>query len=163
MSSSESQLVIQNLQRSLSSLLIWGVLYAGLLLLLLTMRPQSFPGDQVLVVPSLIGAAVLTIAGLVGGWLLWQKTRLDAVKDVPGRKLGAKEREPGLTPRAQLLRKRIILAATCFEIPAFVGFALPLMGGRVLLWVGIALIAGSVAIIFWLKKQMPARIQEALG
>lgn len=163
MSSTEAQLLIQALQRSLSSLLIWGVLYAGLLLLLLMMRPQSFPGDQVLVMPSLIGAGVLSVAGLVGGWVLWQKTRLEAVKHVPGRKLGAKERDPGLTPRAQLLRKRIILASTCFEIPAFAGFALPLMGGRSLLGVGLALIALSVGVIYWLKRQMPARIQEALG
>lgn len=163
MSSTETQLLTQNLQRSLSSLLIWGILYAGLLLLLLTMRPQSFPGDDVLVVPSLIGGAILSLVGLVGGWVLWQKTRLEAVKDVPSRKFGAKERATGMTPRAQLLRKRIILAATCFEIPAFIGFALPLMGGRALLWVGMAFIAASVGIIFWLKKQMPARLQEALG
>jgi hypothetical protein len=143
--------------------MIWGVLYAGLLILLLTMRPKSFPGDDLLVVPSLIGALLLTTVGLVGGWILWQKTRLEAVKDVPARKFGAKEREAGLTPRAQLLRKRVILAATCFEIPAFIGFALPLMGGRSLLWVGIALIAVSVGIIFWLRKQIPARVQEALG
>ncbi len=163
MSSTETQLITQSLQRSISSLMIWGVLYAGLLILLLTMRPKSFPGDDVLVVPSLIGALILTIVGLAGGWVLWQKTRLEAVKDVPGRKFGAKERDPGLTPRAQLLRKRVILAATCFEIPAFIGFALPLMGGRSLLWVGIALIALSVGIIFWVRKQIPSRIQEALG
>ena len=163
MSSTETQLITQSLQRSISSLMIWGVLYAGLLILLLTMRPKSFPGDDLLVVPSLIGALLLTTVGLVGGWILWQKTRLEAVKDVPARKFGAKEREPGLTPRAQLLRKRVILAATCFEIPAFIGFALPLMGGRSLLWVGIALIAVSVGIIFWLRKQVPARVQEALG
>ncbi len=163
MSSIETLTLTQSLQRSLSTLLIWGALYGGLLLLLLTMRPGSFPGDNALVVPSLIGALVLTAVGLGGGWILWQKTRLEALKDVPARKFGAKEREPGLTPRAQLLRKRVILTATCFEIPAFIGFALPLMGGRSLLWVGIALIAASVAIIFWLKKQVPARIREALG
>jgi hypothetical protein len=163
MSSTETQLITQSLQRSISSLLIWGVLYAGLLILLLTMRPNSFPGDDVLVIPALIGALILTTVGLVGGWILWQKTRLEAVKDVPARKFGAKERDPGLTPRAQLLRKRVILAATCFEIPAFIGFALPLMGGRSLLWVGIALIAASVGIVFWLRKQIPARVQEALG
>lgn len=163
MSSTETLLLTQSLKRSLTTLMIWGVLYAGLLLLLLMMRPQSFPGDQALFVPALIGAAILSIGGLAGGWVLWQKTRYDAVKEVPARKFGAKEREPGLTPRAQLLRKRIILTATCFEIPAFVGFALPLMGGRSLLWAGMALIAASIAIVFWLGKQVPQRLREALG
>ena len=163
MSSTETQIVSQNLKRSLTSLLIWGVLYGGLLLLLLMMRPQSFPGDDALLIPSLIGAFVLTAIGLVAGGILWKKTSREALKDVPGRKFGAKERDPGLTPRAQLLRKRIILTATCFEIPAFIGFALPLMGGRDLLWVGMALIAGSVAVVFWLTKQVPERVREALG
>ncbi|MNK67648.1 hypothetical protein D3C87_869900 [compost metagenome] len=163
MSSTETQLLTQTLKRSLTSLLIWGVLYGGLLILLLMMRPKSFPGDDALLIPSLIGAFLLTAIGLIAGGILWKKTSLEALKDVPARKFGAKEREAGLTPRAQLLRKRIILTATCFEIPAFIGFALPLMGGRSLLWVGMALIAGSVATVFWLTKQVPERVREALG
>ena len=163
MSSTETLILTQNLKRSLTSLLIWGVLYGGLLLLLLMMRPQSFPGDDALLIPSLIGAFVLTAIGLGAGGVLWKKTSRDALKDVPARKFGAKERDPGLTPRAQLLRKRIILTATCFEIPAFIGFALPLMGGRDLLWVGMALIAGSVAVVLWLSKQVPERVREALS
>lgn len=163
MSSTETVDLTRSLQRSLTSLLVWGVIYGGLLLLLITIRPGTFPGDNALVVPSLIGAAVLTLAALVGGWAFWQKTRLEALKDLPARKLGAKEREPGLTPRAQLLRKRMILTATIFEVPAFIGFALPLMGGRALMGAGVALIVLSVAIIYWLKKQLPARVQEVLG
>lgn len=163
MSSTETQLLTQSLKRSLMSLLIWGVLYGGLLLLLLMMRPQSFPGDDALLIPSLIGAFLLSAIGLVAGGIYWNKTTLQALKDVPARKVGAKERDPGLTPRAQLLRKRIIITATCFEVPAFIGFALPLMGGRALLWVGMALIAGSVAVVYWLTKQVPGRVREALG
>jgi hypothetical protein len=163
MSSSETLDLTRSLQRALRTLLIWGVLYGGLLILLVMLRPQSFPGDDALRLPSLIGAAVLTLASLAGGWVLWQKTRLEALKALPARKFGAKEREPGLTPRAQLLRKRILLTATCFEVPAFIGFALPLMGGRALIGAGVAFIGLSMLAVTWLMKQLPARVGEVLG
>lgn len=163
MSSSETLDLTRNLLRSLRTLLIWGVLYGGLLILLVWLRPQSFAGDEILRVPTLVGGAVLTLAALAGGAVLWSKTRLEALSNLPARKLGSKEREPGLTPRAQLLRKRVILTATCFEVPAFIGFALPLMGGRALIGAGVAFIALSMLVITWLMRQVPARVQEVLG
>ncbi len=163
MSASETLDLTRSLNRSLSTLLIWGALYGGLLLVLILLRPGSFPGDAALLIPALVGALVLTAGALVGGWFLWKRTGLESLKDFPSRKLGSKEREPGLTPRAQMLRKRMILTATAFEIPAFIGFALPLMGGRALLIPGMALIALSVATVYYLKKLMPARVREVLG
>lgn len=104
---------------------------------------------------------VLANALLIAGFVYWRKLPTKKMKELPARKFGKAEREPGPTPRAIALRKQTFIVAAMLEGPAVLGLVLHAMGAPTSH--SLTYIGASALGVLWLWLAIPRKAEEVLS
>lgn len=114
------------------------------------------------ILPAFEAGFVLLALALVGlGLWQWRAMPDARMRELPARKLGKAEREPGWPPRARAVRSKLYVITAILEGPAMLGVILRTMGAP--LGVALAFIAFSAAGGGWVYFNIPAKMREVLG
>lgn len=108
-----------------------------------------------------IGCALLAAALAGLGLWRWRRMADRKLTELPARKVGKAEREPGWPPRALAIRSRLFVITALLEAPALVGVMLRTLGAP--LWESALYLVASAALATVVYLDVPAKVKELLG
>ncbi|HEY9898746.1 MAG TPA: hypothetical protein V6D00_06150 [Pantanalinema sp.] len=148
----------RDLRTSVGGMFLTVVAYSAIVVWLWKVAPAAQnPTLNLLEVVFLVVANALLLAGFI----YWRKLPTKKMKELPARKFGKAEREPGPTPRAIALRTQTFIVAAMLEAPAVLGLVLHAMGAPTSH--SLTYIGASALGVLWLWIAIPAKAQEVLA